>query len=474
MKKLKLKFGLEDCRGLIGEEINHNSIAEIAQAFSNYLFDRNDSGHGVKVVVGYDTRKTSKDFALLFARILSGNSIVSLLSEKSGVSAAVSNYVKTNKLNAGVIMTGGHKPAEYNGIKFKDFYGGPFSSVDSISIEDHLGQSLIQADDEFIHQVDIRSKYYESVEPLIDFEAIRYAGLKILIDSMSASGQQILENLFFKHDIDSKTIFKIAENDFSQRIPLVVEENLLPLKSELIKSVKYSFGLATDGDGERLGVMTETGEWVSHQELSILLTDYILNGRNVSGSIVKAISVTDKIKIITDPLNCNVFETNLGFRHITETQLREDIAFGCEETGTFSFKNHIPDSDGLFFGLFVTEMLARSGFKKLSDFLLEKRKSYGQVFFKREKIPIGDSHRLRFTKLAESSLPGFAEFKVKEVKIFQGRNDRISTIKYIFEGDFRWVVIRLSESNSAIKVFAEGNSINEVDRIISSSKQLFN
>lgn len=107
MRKLKLKYGLEDWRGKIGEEVNNNSIAEIAQAFSNYLFERNESGERIKVAVGYDTRKTSKEFALLFARILSGNSIVSLLSEKSGISPAVSNYVRSNKLNAGVIITGG-------------------------------------------------------------------------------------------------------------------------------------------------------------------------------------------------------------------------------------------------------------------------------------------------------------------------------------------------------------------------------
>lgn len=473
MKKLKLKFGLEDWRGLVGEDVNRNSIAEIAQAFSNYLLNCNDSGQRIKVLIGYDTRISSKDFALLFARILSGNSIVSLLSEKSGISPAVSNYVRTAKLNAGVIITGGHKSADYNGIKFKDFYGGPFSSADSISIENYLGQSLVQADDEYIHQVDIRSKYYESVEPLIDFEAIRHAGLKILIDSMSAAGQQIIENLFFKHDIDSKTIFKIAENDFSQRTPLVVEENLLPLKNELIKTSKYSFGIASDGDGERLGIMTETGEWVPQQELTILLADYILNERNLSGSIVKTISVTDKIRIIADPLNCSIFETNIGFRYITETLLRENIAFGCEETGTFSIKNHIPDSDGIFFGLLVTEMLARSGYKIFSDFLTEKRKKYGQIFFRREKISADDAQRQRFAGFAESPLSNIGELKVKDVQLFKGRKEKITAIKFLFEGDFRWTVIRLSESNPVIKIFAEGNSIEEVNKIISASKEIF-
>lgn len=474
MRKLKLKYGLEDWRGKIGEEVNNNSIAEIAQAFSNYLFERNESAQRIKVIVGYDTRKTSKEFALLFARILSGNSIVSLLSEKSGISPAVSNYVKSEKLNAGVIITGGHKAVEYNGIKFKDFYGGPFSCADSISIENYLGESLVQADDEFIHQVDIRSRYYETIEPLIDFEAIRHSGIKIIIDSMSASGQQILENLFFKHDIDSKTIFKIAEHDFSQRIPLVVEENLLPLKNELAKTNKYSFGIATDGDGERLGIITEMGEWVSQQELSILLADYILNDRGLSGDIVKTATVSDKIKIITESLNRKIVETNLSFRNITELLLRDNIAFGCEETGTFSFKNHIPDSDGVFFALIFTEMLARSGYKKLSDFIREKRKIYGEIFFKREKLIIGASHRDLFARLADSPISTLGEFKVREVKLFNGRKENKTAIKFILEGDFRWVVIRISESNPTIKIFAEGNSNDDVNRLISLTKSIVN
>lgn len=473
MRKLKLKYGLEDWRGKIGEEVNNNSIAEIAQAFSNYLFERNESGERIKVAVGYDTRKTSKEFALLFARILSGNSIVSLLSEKSGISPAVSNYVRSNKLNAGVIITGGHKSVDYNGIKFKDFYGGPFSCADSISIENYLGESLVQADDEFIHQVDIRSRYYESIEPLIDFEAIRHSGIKILIDSMSAAGQQILENLFFKHDIDSKTIFKIAEHDFSQRIPLVIEENLLPLKNELAKTNKYSFGIATDGDGERLGIMTESGEWVSQQELSILLADYILNDRGISGDIVKTATLSDKIKIITEPLNRKITETNLGFRYVTELLIKNDIAFGCEENGTFSFKNHIPDSDGVFFALLVTEMLARSGCKKLSDLINLKRKIYGEIFFKREKLIIEESQRSLFTQISNSPLSALGEFKVRGVKLFNGRKENKTAIKFILEGDFKWVVIRISESNPTIKIFAEGNSIDEVDRLIALTKNIF-
>ena len=249
------------------------------------------------------------------------------------------------------MITASHNPPNYNGVKFKSHYGGPFFTEQTRELENFIGNSLVQADDEQIYQVEFRPDYYNHIEQLIDFRAIKEANLNILIDSMAGSGQQIIENLLIKHEIPSKTIFKIAEKDFSGRLAEPIEKNLGPLRDELLKENKYSLGIATDGDADRLGVMLENGHWLSAQKTILLLCDYLVNGKKLSGNIVKTSSVTDKLRTAFENENRKVIDVQVGFKYICEKMIDEETAFGCEESGGFAISKHIPERDGLLSGL---------------------------------------------------------------------------------------------------------------------------
>jgi phosphomannomutase len=467
----KIRFGTDGWRGIIDVEVTNKTVAEAAQAFSEYLQQNNRSKEHLKAVIGYDGRLHSKPFATLFARVLSGNNIIALLSDKTVPTPFLSWYVKDNNLDAGVMITASHNPPEYNGVKFKNYFGAPFIPEETSKVEGMLGKELVQADDEKIYQIDIGSPYLMQIEKYIDFESIKKADLNILIDSMSGAGQQIIENLFFKHNISSKTIFKLAEKNFSGRIAEPVEKNLLPLKEELLAG-EYSFGIATDGDADRAGFMMDNGEWLSSQETILLLADYIVNRKKIAGHIVKSISVTDKLRHFFETTERKVIDVQVGFKFIADKMINENIAFGCEESGGYGFKNHIPDRDGILAAFLFSEMVASSGFKKLSGYVQVKREEFGKIYFNRSDNIRNHNTDELFNDLFSNPFENIRGFRVNSFHEYYNSNNIINGLKYTLEGGNRWLLIRNSETEPVVRIYAEGESVREVDDLISAAKEI--
>lgn len=467
-----IQFGTDGWRGLIDSEVNNQTIGTIAQAFSEYLWN-NSKSTSLKVAVGFDGRKSSQKFARVFARVLSGNGINAYLSEKITATPIVSYYVYKHKLNAGVMITASHNPPNYNGVKFKAHYGGPFFTEQTKQVEEFISNSLVQADDDKIYQVDFLADYIQHIEMLIDFDAIKNAKLNILIDSMSGAGQQIIENMLLKYDIPSKTIFKIAEKDFSGRLAEPIEKNLAPLCDELLKGNNYSLGIATDGDADRLGVMLENGKWLSAQKTILLLCDYIVNGKKLSGNIVKTSSVTDKLRNSFENKFRKVIDVQVGFKYICEKMISEDIAFGCEESGGYAIKDHIPERDGLLSGLLFIELLAKSGYKKLSDLLIEKEKQFGDIFYDRIDLAYTKLDRNEILPKLFSNQPSrISKFKVLMVSDYYSSRNIVNGLKFYLEGNNRWLLLRSSETEPVIRIYAEGNSMKEVTALLEAGEQL--
>jgi phosphomannomutase len=385
----------------------------------------------------------------------------------------LSYYVKSKNLDAGVMITASHNSAEFNGVKFKAAYGGPFQSEDIRNIESLIGNELVQANDEKIYQTDMWADYNQHLEGMIDFNLISKSGLNILIDSMAGSGQQLLESLLTKHGVNCKTIFKIAEKDFGSRKPEPTAGNLEPLKTELLTG-KYSFGIATDGDADRLGVLTEDGEWITPQEIILLFADYLFLKKELKGNIVKSSSVTDKLKMFFESGERKVIDVQIGFKNLTDYIIKNDVAFGCEESGGFAVKNHIPDKDGLFSGLLLAEMVASSGYRKLSDYIRQKREKYGKISYSRidTACNIEKSNSL-ITQLLNNPPEVIGNYKVTSFKEFYNNHGGVNGLKFSFAENLKWLLIRTSETEPVVRIYAEGESDEQVNEFLLNGKKLF-
>jgi phosphomannomutase len=468
---MKIIFGTDGWRGLLNSEVNEETISLVAQAFADYNLQHSLNP---RVAIGYDGRKYSSYFAKLFAEILSGNNIKVFLSDRIIPTPVLSFFVKHNNLNSGVMITASHNPPEYNGVKFKADYGGPLLTEDTLKIEELLGNSPIIKNKTNIEQTNLLLPYVEQLEKLIDFEFIRTSRLKILIDSMGGSGDDFLERILLAHNIPAQTIFSPPDEKFYGRLAEPIEKNLKPL-SEKLKESDYSIGLATDGDADRCGVMLDNGEWLSAQETILFLTDFIVNTKKLQGHIVKTASVTDKLKTLFESKQSKIFDVQVGFKYITEVMISKNIAFGCEESGGFGYGFHMPERDGILSSLFIIEMLALSGFDKLSDFINHKRKEFGNIFYDRIDLKYKKPDRNELLpNLYKKFIDNIGGFSVIDVKAFNSSRHVINGLKFFLEGDNRWLLIRSSETESIVRIYAEGQSDLEVKLFLKYGKQFIN
>ncbi|MDZ7797094.1 MAG: hypothetical protein U5N56_08630 [Candidatus Marinimicrobia bacterium] len=308
--------------------------------------------------------------------------------------------------------------------------------------------------------------YMEHISKFIDFRSIRKSERRPLIDSMGGAGQHLLEKILKTRGIACKTIFGKAKADFYGRNAEPMEQNLVPLAETLKDRDEYCCGFATDGDADRLGVMLENGEWLNAQETIFLLADHIIKGRGEVGELVKTASVTDKIRMLSSeehPLT----EVQVGFKYICEKMLTTRVAFGAEESGGFGYGMHIPERDGIFSALLFLEMLAKSGHTKLSDLVKEKRKEFGPVHYARIDHYYEQTDRRKILPLLyDKKLYKFSGFDILDTTAYKSARGDINGLKYRLSGDCRWVLLRASETEPLMRIYAEAQSQSEVNELL--------
>ena len=461
-------YGTDGWRGLLDEELNDLNIQRVAQAFADYM--RLKSKYN-QVVIGYDNRRNSCVFARLFAEVLRGNRIDVLLSDRIVPTPVVSFTCVQSMCDAGVMITASHNPPQYNGLKFKAAKGSPFATEETARVESLIDKSDVKFAEEKIEVTDLTKSYLAHLEKLIDFESIKSADLKVAIDSMGGAGGTMLEDILKKHGIDSKTIYGAPSADFYGRLAEPVERNLQPL-SELLKNGNFSLGLATDGDADRLGVMTNCGQWMNVQETILYLAQYYKGQRGMDGPLVKTASVTDRmLQLFPDE---EVTDVQVGFKYVAEAMLEKQAAFGAEESGGFGFKEHLPERDGIFSGLVFLEMMAKSGYKKLDDFIASKRRELGEIYYSR--IDLENNNPGRFDvlpALVKDTPKKLGEFRVVSAESYKSSRGLINGLKFRLEGNPRWLLLRISETEPIVRIYAEGESDNEVQTLLNIGKKLF-
>ncbi len=465
----RIIFGTDGWRGLLGEEVNLASVQRVAQAFASYMHLH---GKTKKVAIGYDGREQSADFANAFAEVLSGNNIRVLLSEGIAPTPVVSYICLAAPCDAGVMVTASHNPAAYNGLKFKSYPGRPFFTEETARVEALLDKHEVTRSTSNITRTNMILPYLAHMEKRINFSAIREAGISVVIDSMSGAGGRILERILRKHQIAAKTIYGDPLADFSGRLAEPIEANLQPL-AEILRQGHFSVGLATDGDADRLGVMTNAGNWMNIQECILYLADYYLNERKVAGPIIKTASVSDKLSNLSDRKPSAAVDVPVGFKYIAEAMLEKNAAFGAEESGGFGFKEHIPDRDGIFSALLFLEMMGSAGANGLESFIREKRLQHGHIHYARTDVRNNDPARHEaLSRMTKAPPKRVGHVDVVQMQSYTNSRGLINGMKLKLQGNPRWLLVRVSETEPVIRFYAEGESADEVGDLLRAGEAL--
>jgi phosphomannomutase len=471
---MQIDFGTDGWRGILDQEFNRDNILIIAQAFADYL---NSKAEYPKAAVGFDGRKYSMEFGRLFSEVLSANGISVYLSHDISPTPVVSYFVKHENLNAGVMITASHNPADYNGVKFKANYGGPFLTEETNQVSEltaNVDPRSVKFDESNIEVVDFTVPYKKQLESIIDFAAIREKNLNILIDSMSGAGQTMLEEILKSHDCRADTIYGAAKADFSGRYAEPIEKNLAPLKETLIKNDNYALGAATDGDADRVGILLENGDWLSAQETIMVLTDFIVNSKNFEGYIVKTASVTNLLKRHFENEKRAVENVQVGFKYICEKMLKQKTAIGVEESGGYGYGVHMPERDGILSALLIVEMLAKSDYDKLSEYVEAKSKIFGNIYYDRIDHKYNKNDRVKIlSRLVENAPMLIGNFKLEDLQTFKSSKGFFNGVKFILKGNSRWLLIRVSETEPLVRIYAEGENNDEVKQLLSKGLEYF-
>jgi phosphomannomutase len=226
-----------------------------------------------------------------------------------------------------------------------------------------------------------------------------------------------------------------------------------------------SFGLATDGDADRIGAMDERGNFVDPHKIMALALRYLVEKRGWTGSVVRTVSTTRMIDRLAARYGLAVHETPVGFNHIADYMLKEDVLIGGEESGGISFKGHIPEGDGILMGLLVIEMVAaaRTSLHELIDDLLAE---VGPAFYERKDMRL--SH-----PVSKSQMTNRLQDEAPAQIGGQSINQILTTdgVKYILADD-SWLLIRPSGTEPVLRVYAEGRSPEMVKALLGYGEQV--
>lgn len=466
---MEIKFGTDGWRGVIARDFTFDNLSIVAQATMDYLRKNKLADRGV--VIGYDRRFLSREFAERVAEIAVGNGIHVWLTADYAPTPAVSWGVRERKAGAGIMITASHNPPVYNGFKVKESFGGSARPSTTKLLEQQVAENLdksrpVQAtpleeaeNAGKIERIASRSGYLEQLSRYVDLEIIRKAGIAVVVDPMFGAGSG-----FFPELLPGVTeIHGEANPSFGGQPPEPTEEHLEEL-SALVKSGAYRVGLALDGDADRIGAVDETGEFFSSHRIFTVILRHLFERKGLRGGIVKTVSTTRMIDLLAEKFGLPVFETPIGFKHICELMLEHDILMGGEESGGLGVKGHIPERDGILMGLLLLEAMAMSG-KGLRELLDETMDEIGHFFYRRIDLPIENSAKNRLIeKLKGGDIATIAGRRVSSENFKDG-------FKYLF-GDDSWLLIRPSGTEPVLRLYSEANDPRTVEELLAAGRDI--
>ncbi len=466
---LQIQFGTDGWRGVIADTFTFENLSLVAQATMDYLHKQGLAEKGL--VIGYDRRFLSKEFAERVAAIAAGNGIKTWLSEGYAPTPAVSWAVHEKKAGAGVMITASHNPARYNGFKVKEAFGGsarPSTTkvLEKMVAENQAASRPVQAlalaealESGQVELFDATAPYLAQLGRYVDLELIRSAGIKAVVDPMFGAGSGLLPLLV----AGIEEIHGAENPSFGGHPPEPIAEHLGELAA-MVEAGKFQVGLALDGDADRIGAVDETGEFFSSHRIFTVLLRHLYERKGVRGAVVKTVSTTQMIDLLAQKYGLKLFETQIGFKHICELMLDNDILMGGEESGGLGVKGHIPERDGILMGLLLLEAMAMSG-KGLRALLEETMDEIGHFHYSRIDLPIDpQAKQLLLERMQAGGITSIAGFAVARHNFSDG-------FKFIF-GDGSWLLIRPSGTEPVLRLYSEAGDPEKVALLLNAARDI--
>ncbi len=469
----RIKFGTDGWRAIIAEDFTFDNVRACAQGVAEYLKQSGMADRGL--LIGYDTRFASEDFAAAAAEVLAGNGIKTYLCEKATPTPVVSYGVLVKKTAGAIIITASHNPGIWSGFKYKNQHGasapvevtapieasiqGVLTSgqIRRVPLTDALAQGRIE-------KVDLAPVYREQVGKLVDLPALRNSGLRVVVDSMCGAGAGYIRELLQGGNVQVTEINGERNPLFPGMVrpePIAINLGLL---SRTVTGDKAGVGLATDGDADRMGAIDEKGEFLNQLQVFALLCLYLLETRGERGPLVKTVTSTNMVYRLGEMFGVPVYETTVGFKYVAPIMLEQDALIGGEESGGYGFRGHVAERDGILASLYFLDMMVRTGKTptRLLEYLYQK---VGPHYYERADVEFPAGEREAILSRVRDNPPR----SIQGVRVT--RVDTADGFRFVLE-DNSWLLVRFSGTEPVLRVYAEAGSRERVAGLLDCGREL--
>jgi phosphoglucomutase len=453
-----IQFGTSGWRGIIADDFTFPGVRRAAAAIAGHLLAQRKSP---TIIVGYDTRFFSPEFALTAAEVLRAHGCKILMCAEATPTPVIAHAILHGKLDGGVNITASHNPGAYNGLKFSGSDAGPARPEITEDIEKRAA-ALPQGPSEH-HEikndfpvVQPREPYFEQLRKMIRFEVLARAKGSFVCDAVHGCGAGWLDRILRDHGVSVSELRANRDVLFDGTGPDPSEENLAPLK-QAVSEKKALAGLATDGDADRFGIVDCDGRFVQPNHILGLAFDYLLETRGYKLGASRSVATTQLLDAVGKLYGVKIHETPVGFKYVGPLLRGDQITLGGEESAGLTIRGHLPEKDGVLACLLVAEMIAARQ-ASLGEQLRDLFRRVGREFW-----PV--RMNLHLPDQARASLP--ARLK-EDFRTFVGRRvakiDRTDGCQLTFE-DGSWILMRRSGTEPVARIYTESTSQQESNKL---------
>lgn len=467
-----IKFGTDGWRAIIADEYTFENVRYCAAGTAEHVKRSGLAERGV--VIGYDTRFASAEFAAAAAEVLAGAGIHVYLCGAPAPTPVIGYAILTHRAGGSIVITSSHNPGAYNGFKVRTEDGASAPPQILAKIEAIIGEvygsevprmPLEEAKAKGLVEVfDPKPAYIQHLGELIDFERLREAGIKVVADPMYGAGQGYLREVLS----GGKTQVHEIRGEINPAFPGMHNPEPIPRNLDVTVATVRASGaqvaLCTDGDADRIGVLNGEGEFVNQLETYALLAYYLLEVRGQRGPMVKSVTTTSMIWRLGELYGVPVIETPVGFKYLGPKMQEADAIIAGEESGGFAFRGHLPERDGVLSGLYVLDLMARRQ-KDLPALIEELFAKVGPHYYDRIDITMTPAERDRIASLLDTLQPKeIAGLKVDSL-------DRTDGLRFMLHGG-GWALIRLSGTEPLMRIYTEVREKSRVQPVLEAVRKL--
>lgn len=484
----KVAFGTSGHRGTsLNTSFNESHILAVTQAICEYRRDNHIEG---PLFLGFDTHALSEAAFASAIEVLVANEVETHVQQDFGYTPTpvISNLIISHNnahpafLSDGIIITPSHNPPQDGGIKYNPPHGGPADSKITNWIENRANQLL--ADDladvkiypyseaiktGFVKEQDFISHYVDALEQVIDFEAIKAAGLKIGVDPLGGSGiaywpaiaeKYGIELEIVRDDIDPTFGFMTLDKDGKIRMDCSSASamaSLIELKEQ------FDIAVANDPDYDRHGIVTRSHGLMNPNHYLAVCIDYLSKHRpqwDANLKVGKTLVSTSLIDRVAKANNKQVYEVPVGFKWFVDGLANHQLMFGGEESAGASFLTKSgelfsSDKDGIILALLAAEITAVTGHNP-SQYYQALTAEHGTPIYKRIDAPATPEQKAILAKLQPSDIDS-KELAGEPISAIltqaPGNNADIGGLKVVTENG--WFAARPSGTENIYKIYME-------------------